>query len=77
MSVFNKFLISEARYAVALTTVVEDVKAQKRCTVILNPNSCDLSVCTEQCLKSYNGNGYCSGTGSPDGKYICSCVYNC
>ncbi|KAH6824051.1 hypothetical protein C2S53_000117 [Perilla frutescens var. hirtella] len=61
--------------SVALTVVVE-VKAQKRCKVILNPSGCDLSACRQQCLNSYNGNGVCTSGGSV-GTYICTCVYNC
>ncbi|PIN20156.1 hypothetical protein CDL12_07172 [Handroanthus impetiginosus] len=60
---------------VALATTDIEVDAQKRCSIILNKNGCQLSTCREQCFKSYNGFGSC--TPISFGSYICSCFYNC
>lgn len=54
---------------------IGEVKAQKRCTVILDPTGCVLADCQKQCAEKYNGNGLCTGGGS--GPYNCVCVYNC
>ncbi|KAG8367958.1 hypothetical protein BUALT_Bualt16G0126800 [Buddleja alternifolia] len=62
--------------SVALAVYVNEVDAQKRCIVVLDPKGCQLSTCKEQCYKSYSGNGICT-SGGAFGKYICSCFYNC
>ncbi|CAN4109100.1 unnamed protein product [Withania somnifera] len=54
---------------------VTEVKAQKRCTVTLDPNGCVLADCQKQCAEKYNGNGVC--TGGVTGPFNCDCVYNC
>ncbi|KAG9451903.1 hypothetical protein H6P81_004807 [Aristolochia fimbriata] len=50
-------------------------EAQKRCSVVLNPDSCDLNKCREECYKTRDGNGVCQA--DPEFNYRCVCVYNC
>ncbi|KAG5583597.1 hypothetical protein H5410_054224, partial [Solanum commersonii] len=54
---------------------ITEVKAQKRCTAILDPTGCVLVDCQKQCLEKYNGNGLC--TGGITGPMNCVCVFNC
>ncbi|KAI0504548.1 hypothetical protein KFK09_015500 [Dendrobium nobile] len=57
--------------------MVPKVEAQKRCQVILDPNSCNLPVCREECFKrKKNGFGECiSNTAGT--AYACYCFYDC
>ena len=61
--------------AVALTNV-DQVVAQRRCDIVLDPKGCSLKSCKDQCLKFFKGNGECV-SGSLGGSYQCVCIYNC
>ncbi|OMO95312.1 S locus-related glycoprotein 1 binding pollen coat [Corchorus olitorius] len=56
------------------------IDAQKRCEEILNPTSCDLATCREQCFKKHNSNGgqcVVNGGTPAEPTYECLCVYDC
>ncbi|PKU66568.1 Putative defensin-like protein 165 [Dendrobium catenatum] len=64
-------------FIVLVEMMVPKVEAQKRCQVILDPNSCNLPVCREECFKrKKNGFGECiSNTAGT--AYACYCFYDC
>ncbi|OMO95284.1 S locus-related glycoprotein 1 binding pollen coat [Corchorus olitorius] len=64
----------------AVLAMVPLIDAQKRCEEILNPTSCDLATCREQCFKKHNSNGgQCVVNGGTPAKltFGCLCVFDC
>ncbi|MBA0850483.1 hypothetical protein Goshw_030385 [Gossypium schwendimanii] len=61
-------------------SMIANVEAQKRCTEVLNPSSCLLAECKQECFQKYpSGVGQCIQSGGTplQPTYECLCVYNC
>ncbi|KAG9446072.1 hypothetical protein H6P81_012200 [Aristolochia fimbriata] len=59
----------------SVTLMESGVEAQKRCSVVFNPNSCNLFECKKQCYQTRSGNGFCQADANFN--YRCVCAYNC